>query len=63
MNYNIFLGYPIADWLKVKEAAECRNITILELLAQFKRTNHIDYYAWKERHGAMALALELQEKE
>jgi len=54
-----FLGVPLADWLKVLTATQCRKMTVLELVEQFEADHPNDYYAWKERHGVMAEVLEL----
>jgi len=60
----IFLGVPIADWLRVLKVSNCRGLTVVAMLEQFEAdhpSSMTDYYAWKERHGVMAEVLELND--
>jgi len=55
----IFLGVPMADWLRVLKVSNCRGLTVVAMLEQFEADHPNDYYAWKECHGVMAEVLEL----
>ncbi len=56
-----FLGVQMSTWIKIKVSADCRKITVDELLEEYERGHPTSYYAWKELHGVMSEVLELKE--
>jgi hypothetical protein len=55
MNESLFLGVKITTWLKVKQAADVRGITVEELVDRLEIVDPRQrYYDWAKHFGVEA---------